>query len=65
MPGMKMGEIQEKNERIVQISFWLRNSLSHLKKKAINNNINNNIYKKFKPDTKSYAIDIPIDSLYL
>ena len=35
MPGLKMNlnAIQEKNERIVQISFCLRNPLSHLEKK--------------------------------
>ena len=38
-------------------------------KKINNNNNNNNKYEfyltKFMPDTKCFAIDIPIDSLYL
>ena len=40
--------MQEKNERIVQISFCSRNSLSHMKKY----NNNNELYlAKFMPDT--------------
>ena len=50
MPGMKMNlnVIQEKNERIVQISFCLRNPLSHLEKKIIKNILSDKVYAPYK-----------------